>query len=264
MIEVPSVNSASQTEDEINYLYVTCLDELHDTNSQIVKTSHVIVVGHEDTDAPKPRRYELETARRTMRTGEAIGAIIGGSYTHEVTGASYNTGLLEHVDGRISRYLQVGTAGYMEKPAIKVQEPGGTLYTFRKYTTPEDNLSNALNQCRPVTSRKDEYFNTIHIQKLMFEVDNNQNNLFGVFNRLSLPYPELEATRRVFVPLLATVAFVNGFGENGVFYSHETTSARLTEPENASSAEVAGFRRQAATGRVTIGEGQPVPKSLIC
>lgn len=262
MIEVPDLNSAPPEEETINYLYVKGLEELQNTCGELVKASHVIVVGHEDTDAPKPRRYELETARRTMRTGEAIGAIIGGSYTHEVTGASYNTGLLEHVDGRVARYVQLNTAGYIEKSRIKSPENDGTLYSFRKYRALSMELERALAQFTPKNPKAGEYFNSVLVQKFMYADSAHQDNLFGVMERQGAPQPELVAEKAIFIPLLATVAFVNGFGCGDTFYTHQTSSARLADPKNPDSVEIAGFRRLASTGRVVVPDGQPVPKSL--
>ena len=118
MTEVLSPGFKPSPDETIHYLYVADLEELQCTDKELVEESHVIVVGYQDVEHPKPRKFKKETARRTIRTGEAIGAIIGGSYTHEVTGASYNAGLLERVAGRTSRYLQVGTPGDMGENLI--------------------------------------------------------------------------------------------------------------------------------------------------
>lgn len=264
MIEVPDLNSAPPAEETINYLYVKGLEEFQNTSGELVKASHVIVVGHEGADSPKPRHYESETARRTRCTGEAVGAIIGGSYKHEATGGSYNTGLLEHVDGRfVPKYIQVNTAGYIEKSRIKSPGSDGTLYMFRKYkaSSPAE-LERALNCFIPKKVKDGEYFNSIHIQKFMFADSANQDNLFGVMERQGAPQPELVAEKAIFIPLLATVAFVNGFGRGDTFHTHQTNSASLTDPENPSTVRIAGFRRIASTGRVVVPDGQPVPKSL--
>jgi len=236
----------------LKYLYFPNLEVLALAPKTELDGCQALVVGHEGARAPCwLARYKNELGRRTRLTGEALVELIGGSYEHEATGVSYNAGLPEHVDGRVNPYFQINTAGYLQNGDLKSNLPGGTRYTLTKYHLGSKAMLQNVLYCFPDHSSGDEYYNSVQVQKPMFGIPNGiSGNLFGLFEEKGFPVPRIIDQRDIFVPLLATIAFINGFGVDDEFISHATSSARLVNRNNQQSVVVAGFRRQAATGRV--------------
>ncbi len=199
----------------------------------------------------------VDCVRQTKAVGARLVELAGGEFEFESEGLPVLTGVPEHVDGFTDRYWQLNTA-WGGGPGLLLSRPG-TDYVINVYNLDQPLEGELFSKIvkrghDPASQKSTFYFRTVP--------EHGRTGILSVLLEEGKCPPTLVKSYRGFVPLCSTIVFVNGTGFEGTLITHTTKSAYLDR--NREVKPTNHLRRQAATGRVVVPDGQPVPKSLIC
>lgn len=169
-----------------------------------------------------------EVARRTDLVGNALASLTRGVYVPEFRKARFETGIPAHVDGEdVQRFWQANTAFSKEARPIVGQTAGAriTIDAF-KLSQPlgEEVQREVVLKGQPLKSHdsslflRNKYYPSGSIER---------RGIIETLKRKNIPAPHLVRSFEGFVPLGATVIFVNGVGgtDSDMLFTHSTRSA---------------------------------------
>lgn len=194
-------------------------DMAHATPSELLRQP--IFVVHDDHDPHQHKKRH--SIRRVRRVGATLAHLHGGVFILETPTVSFGTHTPEHVDGKVPRYLQIHTA----RPE-QGSGQGGSRFLLRKYVFPTQTDIRDFIPPSPFEKREGEFSNSIEIQHIGSPYSDISLARKMAQKGHNLPTPSDEYS--VFVPYGSTAVFINGFGFDTTFITHEVFSAEENTP----------------------------------
>jgi hypothetical protein len=176
----------------------------------------LFVVNHEPL---KARYQQWQAGRRNNMVGLVLTDYFGGIYTSEAPGVSFSPQTLEHVDGKVPHYLQIHTARSGQKGRAYASKFVIRTYAFPFGTTIRDFLPNTA-----TNKRMSEYGNSVVVP--VIQPPYTGDSLRSYMQSQGTDLTQIGEPIVAVVPFGSTAVFINGFGSNQFFVSHEVSSVQ--------------------------------------
>ena len=173
------------------------------------------------------RGRERQATRRVRQAGAVLTNLFGGKFTFETSTVNFGTHSSEHVDGKVSPYIQLHVARPREEGRI-----GASRFVMRTYAFAEGMTVHDYMPRSKFESREGEYSNSIVIQPI--QPPYSDISLSAHMHQKGAQLPNASSTFQADVQYGDVAVFINGFGFDSTFTSHEISSVR---PDGSPSAD---------------------------